>query len=177
MTLPIRYPTIFQLPRAMLAHLPTTYSPTQFVQPVVTSSLLVWVQAQIVLGAWYLCIRGFSTPGLNLCQRLHAKSSFLVSACPSSQYQHNSSRFSVHLELRGMLTGGVTCHGAMGTIGISAMAGYGAKYWTQRASDSSEALQWVVRSVDHMGSFELALPLLWIGVLFTLPCYHPLMQL
>lgn len=76
----------------------------------------------------------------------------------------------MHLELRGMLTGGVTCHGTMGTIGISVMAGYGAKYWTQRASNSSEVLQWVVRSVDQMGSFELALPLLWIGVLFTLPC-------
>ena len=68
-----------------------------------------------------------------------------------------------------MLTGGVTCHGTMGTIGTSVVAGYGVKYWTQRGNSSSEVLQWVVRSVDQMGSFELALPLLWIGALFTSP--------
>ena len=34
-----------RLPTAMPAHLPTTYSPTQFVRPVVTSSLPVWAQA------------------------------------------------------------------------------------------------------------------------------------
>jgi hypothetical protein len=169
-TLRIRYPAAFLLPRAMPVYPPTTYSSTQFVLPVVTSSLPVWVQTQNVPGVCYRYTRIFSIPGPNLCPRPHAKSLFLVSTYPFSQYQHNWNQFSTHLGLRGMLTGGVTCHSTKATIGISAMAGYGVKFWTQRGNYSSEALQSVVRSVHQTESFELVLPLLWIGALFALPC-------
>ena len=76
----------------------------------------------------------------------------------------------MHLELRVMSTGGVTCRSTKDTTRISAMAGYGAKYWTQMGNFSSKVIQLVVRSVHQMGSFELVLPLLLIGAFHASPC-------